>query len=174
MTSEFSLQSRNISFEKNEEIRITKRTVTFGYDVYQLRNIVGFSEGDVKTPNVIPGQVLWFSALAGLALTFIPGTSQIIGAIAVMTCFFGFLINVNRPNKYGLLLTLNSGDKHLFVTAKKAQVREVIMELYRFMEMDEEGVQVITVTDNSITIHGSLTGIAAAGNKKSNLSNEIR
>ena len=164
----------NITFEENKEIRITKRTVSFGSDVYQFRNIVGFSEGTVKMGNLIPYSVIVLVFVIGLVLSNISRSSQGIGILLILFSIGGIVINVMQQKKYGLLLTLNSGDKHLFITSDSINLKEVVTQLYNFMEADQEGMYVVTVNDNSIRINGNLTGVASAGNQQTNISANIR
>jgi hypothetical protein len=162
----------SITLKKNEAIQITKKTVSFGQDVYQFRNIVGFSEGEIELGNIIPIPLILSGFLFGLFLANFM-TDRTYGVAIAVISILGMIINIAQSRKYGLLLTLNSGDKHLFVTTDGRGLARVVGKLREFMETDSDGKYVVTVNDNSITVHGSLTGVAASGNKETNISTDI-
>lgn len=111
-------------------------------------------------------------------LTFFPASFaalyqkqiEIGAAFFILTAFFLWIAALSRKKKYGLILTLNSGDRHMFVTSDHKTLSEVIQQLYTFMESDKDGTYLYTINNNSIKIHGDMTGgVAATGNKSSTI-----
>ncbi|NJM46878.1 MAG: hypothetical protein HC860_12585 [Alkalinema sp. RU_4_3] len=156
----------------NEVITITDRTVRFGKTVYQTRNIASFSEGNVPIGQ-IPGSLLIVAFIGGILLSGYGSTTSIfssrsdtdvaslVGAGLIIMSILGFIWNIIKPTKYGLLLTLNSGDKKLFATSDRAGMKQVISTLYDFIEEDRNTTYQITVGYNQISgnlIQGNVSG----------------
>jgi len=165
--------SSNITVEKDKVIRITKRTVTFGNSVYQTRNISGFGDGEIKLGSILPFPILLAGFLIGLILANFPGT-KLIGFILLIGSIGILVYQVSREKQYGLLLTLNSGDKYLFTTTDKKGLGNVVGTLCEFIEKDAEGVYTVTVHDNSINVQGSVTGTVVTGKNPGNISTNIK
>lgn len=43
----------NVAYQRGQELKITKRTVSFRNNVYQFKNITGFSAGELGSINKI-------------------------------------------------------------------------------------------------------------------------
>jgi hypothetical protein len=111
--------NQSITLERNKVITITKRTVRFSYNVYQTHNITGFSEGEVDIGTIPWGIIIVFllgSLIAGMGNS---GVGGLLGLVAIG----GAVWNFSKPKHYGLLLTLNSGDKKLFTTKEKESLQ---------------------------------------------------
>jgi hypothetical protein len=62
----------NITLSQKEEIKITKKTISFGRDVYQFHNVVGFSDGEVDFGKIIPMSVVLIGIFVGFLVASFP------------------------------------------------------------------------------------------------------
>ena len=167
---------RDVNFNQNNDIRITKRTVSFSSHVYQLCNITGFSSGVVKTKPMIPWNMVGYGIIISIALfimnttlysnfshgKFTSITTVHVSYIMMLILSILIIVNIFRAKKYGLLVTLNSGNHHLFVTSAYSYVGDIVDTIYEFIESGQDGAYIVHVTDNSITIQGNATGVVAS------------
>lgn len=141
------VSSRTI-YSKLTTIYITKKIVKFGDVVYQFCNVSGFkiTGVDIINPLVTTGIfVLFFIGLV-LAFTDIKG----LGFLLMVTALYAM------PNiwlkKYGLEVSMNSGEKAVFTTNDIKGLKEVIAELSKFIESDNETENyVIDINDRNIS-----------------------
>jgi Ribosomal protein S8 len=142
------VSSRTI-YSKLTTIYITKKIVKFGDVVYQFCNVSGFkiTGVDIINPLVTTGIfVLFFIGLV-LAFTDIKG----LGFLLMVTALYAM------PNiwlkKYGLEVSMNSGEKAVFTTNDIKGLKEVITELSKFIESDNETENcVIDINDRNISL----------------------
>jgi hypothetical protein len=138
-------------------ILITKRTVRFTRNVYQTHNIAGFSEGEVDI-GTIPWIIIIIVLLIGLTVSaFNGGLGWFLNLLAIA----GAVWNFAKPKHYGLLLTLNSGDRKLFTTTDKPGLKKVVSVIYDFIETEKDATYEISVTNNSVTgnfVQGNVGG----------------
>ncbi|MEG4625590.1 hypothetical protein Q5691_15050 [Microcoleus sp. w1-18aA5] len=162
--------NQKITLEKNKAlITVTKRTVRFSYNVYQTHNITSFSEGEVEIPG-IPWGIIGICFVASIIIGIGNG-NHIIPIILSPALFFfslfGTVRNIIRPKNYGFLLTLNSGDKTLFVTNDKKKLKEVIIGIYDFIENEKNNVHYeISIKNSEVKgnlIQGNVGGNALFG-----------
>lgn len=147
----------------NTQIKITKKTVRFGSEVYQFRNVTGFGLSPVKNENLFPIQFILGLFVVGLFCANIPEW-RLWGIIFVLAAIGGFYANTAQPKKYGLKLYLNSGSPSpVFITSDMEGLGNVVSELYQFMESNAEGTYIINAEDRSIQIAGSVGGSVTAG-----------
>jgi uncharacterized membrane protein len=136
----------SITLERNKVITITKRTVRFSKNVYQTCNITGLSEGEVDV-----GTIPWIIIIGAFGLSPIVGfSSGAVGSLFVLAAISGVVWNFVKPKHYGLLLTLNSGDKKLFVTTDTVNLQRVIEEIANFIESDKGEVYQISINNSQI------------------------
>ncbi|WP_341732934.1 30S ribosomal protein S8 [Microcoleus sp. EPA2] len=141
------VSSRTI-YSKLTTIYITKKIVKFGDVVYQFCNVSGFkiTGVDIINPLVTTGIfVLFFIGLV-LAFTDIKG----LGFLLMVTALYAM------PNiwlkKYGLEVSMNSGEKAVFTTNDIKGLKAVIAELSKFIESENETENcVIDINDRNIT-----------------------
>jgi hypothetical protein len=149
--------NQSITLEKNKVILITKRTVRFARNVYQTHNISGFSEGEVDI-----GTIPWTTIIVVLLIGLIAvGANGGLGSLLILLAIAGAVWNFVKPKHYGLLLTLNSGDKKLFITTDKAGLKKVISVIYDFIETEKDATYEISVTNNNVTgnfVQGNVGG----------------
>jgi len=151
--------NQSITLERDQVITITKRTVRFSKTVYQTHNITGFSEGSVDI-GTIPWSIIvivfFASLIAGIGNSALGG---LLGLIAIG----GVVWNLQKPKYYGLLLTLNSGDKTLFVTDKPEKLKQIILGIYDFIEQEKNNVYYEICIRNS-EVKGNLIQGNVGGN----------
>jgi hypothetical protein len=159
---------------RNTTIEITNRTVRFGSDVYQFRNVTGFGLAPVKNENLYPIQVILGLFVIGLFCANIPDSSwRILGMILILLAIWGFSANTSQPKKYGLKLYLNSGSPSpVFITSDMEGLENVVSVLYKFMESNEEGTYIIHAQDRSIRIEGNFEGNFIGGDASGPVSNK--
>ncbi|WP_414586994.1 DUF6232 family protein [Scytonema sp. PCC 10023] len=119
-------------------IEITKKTVRFGSNIYQFRNITGFGLAEAKNGNVVPIKLILIGFAVGLFLANIPDF-RFWGIFIALAAIVGIIVNSSQPKRYGLQLELNSGRKRVFITRDLEGVKKVVSVLYNFMESDQEG-----------------------------------
>lgn len=155
--------NQSISLERNKVITITKRTVRFsGANVYQTHNITGFSEGEVEI-GTIPWGIIVILLLVGSIVGL--GNSGI-GLALSSAAIGGAIWNFSKPKHYGLLLTLNSGDKKLFTTTDKANLKVAIGAIYEFIEKEKDATYQISIENSHVRgnlIQGDIGGNALFG-----------
>jgi hypothetical protein len=172
-------------YQRGKELKVTRNSVSFEDNFYQLCNITGFSAGRVKRRPVVPcwwiiigfivgitlidiNTHISYFRLAGMVMPY--GTKQI-GFGIVFLSILGIMMNLIQETLYGLILTLNSGDKHLFITTDRASVTSVVDQLNTFIELKKDGIYMVNITSNSVRVKGNMTGVAAVGNKDSTINN---
>lgn len=157
---------------RNATIEITHRTVRFGSDVYQFRNVTGFGLAPVKNENLFPIQFILGVFVIGLFCANIPDL-RMWGIILVLVAIGGFYANTSQPKKYGLKLYLNSGSPSpVFITSDMPGLEKVVSVLYKFMESNEEGTYIIHAQDRSIRIEGNFEGNFIGGDASGPVSNK--
>jgi Family of unknown function (DUF6232) len=149
--------NQNITLERNKVITLTKRTIRFSKNVYQTHNITGFSEGEVDM-----GTIPWGIIVALLLIGSIIGIGNNgIGLVLSLAAIGGVIWNLSKPKHYGLLLTLNSGDKKLFTTTQTEKLKEIIAQIYEFIESEKEATYQISISNSEVSgnfIQGSVGG----------------
>jgi hypothetical protein len=139
-------RNQSITLERNKVITLTKRTVRFSKNVYQTHNIAGFGEGEVDI-GTIPWIIIIVVFIVGL-IFFRFNLEK--GLLVTFIGIFGALWNCTKPKHYGFLLTLNSGDKKLFVTADQEGLKRVIEVIYDFIETEKEATYQISVNNSKV------------------------
>lgn len=150
--------NQNITLERNKVITITKRTVRFSSNVYQTRNITGFSEGEVDIGTIPWGIII----LVFLVSPIIGLANSTVGGFLLLATIAGAVWNFVKPKHYGLLLTLNSGDKKLFITTNKPKLREVLEGILSLIESEKDRAYEISI--NNSEVNGNFIQGDARGN----------
>lgn len=161
MSSPFG--SQDITLEKNKVITVTKRTVRFAKNVYQTHNIAGFGEGEVEI-----GAIPWIFIIVVFTLGLILISFNLrLGWLLLLAGIAGGVWNFAKPKHYGFLLTLNSGDKKLFVTTDQAGLKQVISVIYEFIETERDTTYQISINNSQVKgnfIQGSAGDISFESN----------
>ncbi|MCF3606766.1 DUF6232 family protein [Planktothrix agardhii 1033] len=147
MAASNSFGDKSISIQKEKVITVTRKTIRFGKSVYQTHNITGFSEGELKL-----GQIPWsFIIILFIIGLIVFSFNKAVGIIITMIASAAIYYNFTNSKHYGLLLTLNSGDKQLFVTSDTSGLKQVISDIYDFIEKEKDVAYQISVNNGSIT-----------------------
>jgi hypothetical protein len=158
--SPFGGSNQSITLEWNKVITISKKTVRFSKNVYQTHNIAAFGEGYVDI-GTIPWGIIIVVAILGLIMaSFARGE----GWLLVLAAIGGATWNFVKPKHYGFLITLNSGDKKLFITTDKEGIQKVISVIYDLIEAKKEATYEISINHSQIKgnfIQGYLGGDAS-------------
>lgn len=147
---------QGITLVKNKVITMTKRTIRFSHNVYLFHNLEGFSEEEVEIAT-IPFWIITTLFMIGVIISSYNLTS---GWILTMFSISGMIWNFSKPKYYGLLLTLNSGNKFLFITSDKTGTKNVISVIYEFFETEKEedlAIQ-ISISNSTISINSIYRG----------------
>jgi hypothetical protein len=158
MTSSPSF-GQNINVEKNRVITVTKRTVRFEKNVYQTKNVSSFSEG-----NIVVSGLPWLLLIVLIILGLIGASFSWIGWMLMLAGGAGVFWNLSKPKNYGLLLSLNSGDKSLFVSSDTEGLKKVISVIYDLIESETEATYQVNITNSKVD------GNFIAGNNAGNMS----
>jgi hypothetical protein len=164
MSSSSSGFGQSVNVERNQVITVTKRTVRFSKNVYQTNNIASFSEGNV-TVSGLPWMLLIILIVIGLVFSALNG----IGWVLMLAGIAGVVWNLSKPKNYGLLLSLNSGDKSLFVSSDTEGLKKVISVIYDLIEKESEATYQVNISNSKIEggfIQGSNAGNVMAASVK--------
>lgn len=138
--------NQSITLEHNKVITLSKRTVRFSKDVYQTHNIAGFADGEVDI-----GTIHWIIVIVVLiAGLLVNAFNSGVGWLLILAGIGCVVWNFAKPKHYGFLMTLNSGDRKLFVTRDREGLKRVIEEIYDIIETEKEVTYRITVKDSNI------------------------
>jgi hypothetical protein len=168
--------SRSKVIEAPKVIRISKRIVQFGSEIYQFHNVTGF--GFSKIPDKRNFSLIYFAFFSLLIGFFIKDLRTTPLGISIILSSFLLLMISLFPSAYVFKIYLNSGDSMSFFTRDRVGIKRVVYELRQFMQSDKEGNYEIRITSHSINIHqkGSFgLGVAIneitdfVGNKMNNL-----
>ena len=163
--------NQNVTLEKNKIpklITVTKKTVRFSYNVYQTHNITSFTEGEIEIPG-IPWKIIGIFLIAFIVIGINNGNNPILillGYVLFAAIIGGIFRNLTKPKHYGLLLTLNSGDKTLFTTQKKESLKQVIGVIYDFIESEKKATYQISISNSEVSgnfIQGNVDGNTVFG-----------
>ncbi len=144
-------------------IEFSKRTVKFGDSLYQLRNVTGFEVGKIPKDK-FPTLLVLIMLIAGFPLLAV-GIGIVLIGIAIWLIFSHF----NQAQKYGLILSLNSGEAIYFISRDKNFLGEIVSALYELMEGDIDGVTInfqdhsVVMQDRYVKIDAPVTGVLSIG-----------
>jgi Family of unknown function (DUF6232) len=155
------LGSRNVSLESNSVITVTRRTVRFAKNVFQTHNISSFSDGEVEI-----GRIPWAMAIIPLILWLLIGLADmrqwfVLAWLLFFTGITCLVWNVAKPKHYGLLISLNSGEKKLFITSDTKGLKKTITVIYDLLETESESTYQINI--NSSNIQGNFIAGSNSG-----------
>jgi len=145
------VSSRTI-YSKLTTIYITKKIIKFGDVVYQFCNVTGFKITEVNVINTPAG--ISFLLFIGFVLAF---TNKFLGLFLLTnTLLLIVMLNI-LLRKYGLEVSMNSGEKAVFTTNDLKGLKTVIAELSKFIESENERENcVIDINARKITFARSI------------------
>ncbi|MEZ2228024.1 30S ribosomal protein S8 [Microcoleus sp.] len=142
------VSSRTI-YSKLTTIYITKKIVKFGDVIYQFCNVSGFKITGVDVINPLVNIGIFFLCGVGLSLIFI---NIKLGLLFMLPSLFVMIMPKIWLKKYGLEVSMNSGEKAVFTTNDIKGLKAVIAELSKFIESENETENcVIDINDRNIT-----------------------
>jgi hypothetical protein len=141
---------QNTSVELSQLITVTNRTVSFSNTVCQTKNIASFSEGDVAILELPWTPITLVTLLGFIMVSTSFGNSKGIGVVMVLLGVVGIIWNLSKPKHYGLLLSLNSGDKKLFISSDTKGLKNIISVIYDLIETDSEATYQVNISNSKI------------------------
>lgn len=142
--------------ENPKIIEFSSKTVRFGDSLYQLRNVTGFEVGQIPK-NKLP--LLWIIGLFAVGLAFL---IAVVGIIPIGIAIWLIYSHVNQVQKYGFILSLNSGETTYFISSDKNFLGKIVSGLYRLMEGDIESI-VVNFQDRTVNVYGKVEGVLSSG-----------
>lgn len=143
----------------NSTIYITKKSLQFGQQVYQLHNVTGFAASEISKI-LIPIKVLLALFVVGLLIGSFG--NQVVGYLMVGGSILGIVYNVLQPKQYGLAIYLNSGQVKFFTTTDKNSLTKLIASIYEYINSDK---QLEPLVYNFV--HGNVNGNFIGGHASS-------
>lgn len=128
------VSSRTI-YSKLTTIYITKKLIKFGDVVYQFCNVTGLKITEVNVINTPADGKYFIFFLLGCFFNFI--NINFGGAFLFTITVVIVMLNI-LPKKYGLEVSMNSGEKAVFTTNDLKGLKTVIAELSKFIESENE------------------------------------
>ncbi len=131
-------------------ISITKRTVRFGSDVYQFKNVTGFGlfiESSTRIPKIILNLATLFTAISLIGgMTAQTSGVLVVGLFSLILTIVLYSINNNPAKIYGLKLYLPANESKIFISQDDQGIRNIIANLYEFMETEDDINKIATIT----------------------------
>ncbi len=150
--------NQSITIDRSKLITVTNKTVRFESSVYQTHNIASFTEGEVEIGG-LPWIFLVLLTIIGLiSISF----NAFLGWMLFLAGMAGIVYNLSKPKHRGLLITLNSGDKRLFV-AQEEGLAKVVDEIYTLIEKESNASYKISIANSQIQgnfVQGNIGGDA--------------
>jgi Family of unknown function (DUF6232) len=131
-------------------IEVTKKTVRFGSDVFQFRNVAGFGTAQIQNQNIVPILVIVGFLLFGLTLLNFGNSGW--GWLLILAAIGGIVANFSQPERWGLKLYINSGDRIIFITKDIEGVKDIVTKLYEFMESESEDSYIVNIDQRHASI----------------------
>jgi energy-coupling factor transporter transmembrane protein EcfT len=147
--NDFLSKNNETTEAKADVLYVTNKSIRFGDDVYQFRNVTGFGIGKVQRKLVPLTLIIFIFFLSFLA--FFP-QQYWLGIILFLLAIGLIVRNVFAPNRYGLKIYLNSGDSQIFITTDTPWIKRAVTTLYDFIENATEGNYM------NIQVGGDITG----------------
>jgi hypothetical protein len=173
MLSKFLSEDASDNNEINTSIiKIRGRTLIFVNSIYQISNISGLRLLNLSRVQPFPRYLVWLIIIA-LALLFVfPGNIKIFGV--VMLAYAGWQFYQYEQNKlrvrYGLKISLNSGEKPIITNSDAEFLKEMMLVLYNIINNDEPRAVTFNldqrqiVEDKSINIDSMFGSNFVSGN----------
>ena len=119
-------------------IKIRGKTLIFLNSIYQISNISSLRLLDLSTVRPFP-KYLVSLIIIGLIFLIVPGNIKIFGFL--MVAYGAWQLYEYQQNKhrirYGLKISLNSGEKPIITNSDAEFLKEIMLILYNIMNSDE-------------------------------------
>jgi hypothetical protein len=140
MLSQFLSEDSSDSNEINTSIiKVRGRTLIFVNSIYQISNIAGLRLLNLSRVQPFPKYLVWL-IIIGLALLFVfPNNVKIFGGVMLAYAvwqFYRYEQNKLRI-RYGLKISLNSGEKPIITHSDAEFLKEIMLVLHNIMNDDE-------------------------------------
>ena len=137
------------SFETAAVIEITKNTIKFGSSVYQSRNLTGVTVSSTPKQKFLLylGLILIVTGFLSFAL------AAVLGCFLLALAIFLLFAHFNQSQLHGLRFFLNSGQEILFLNNNKSFMIEIVEDIYRFIETENDLAMVIDQSTSTITYY---------------------
>jgi len=171
--SKFLSEGMSDSNEINTSIiKIRGRTLIFVNSIYQISNISGLRLLNLSSVQPFPRYLVWLTII-GLTLLFVfPGNVKIFGLVAI--AYAGWQFYQYQRNKlrirYGLKISLNSGEKPIITNSNAEFLKEMMLVLFNIMNDDKPRAvtfnldQRKVIEDKSINIDSMVGSNLVSGN----------
>jgi hypothetical protein len=121
---------------KTSLLKIIHNTVIFDNTVFQIKNICAVELADMTTTYKIPiPKWYWFLLILGIILCFVYG----IGIFLLIYVGWLFSRNSKREGKserYGLRISMNSGETVILTSSNKGFILRIIVTLYNVINSE--------------------------------------
>ncbi|TRU52073.1 MAG: hypothetical protein EWV91_04330 [Microcystis aeruginosa Ma_QC_Ca_00000000_S207] len=173
MLSKFFSEDESNDNEINTSIiKIRGRTLIFVNSIYQISNIASLRLLNLSRVQPFPKYLVWL-IIIGLALLFVfPGNIKIFGVVVL--AYAGWQFYQYERNKlrvrYGLKISLNSGEKPIITNSDAEFLKQMMLVLYNIMNNDEPRAVTFNldqrqiVEDKSINIDSMFGSSFVSGN----------
>jgi hypothetical protein len=155
---------------KTDQLKVRGNTLIFQNSIYQISNISSISVLNLSTEKAMPGYIV-IVLIVGIILLFAPEVLKLVGIAAIAIA--GYLIYQHYQNKvdekYGLSMTLNSGEFSVFLGRDESFLKQVAITLHNIMNekniedsinfnFDQRQIVDINNATGSTIVTGSVSG----------------
>jgi hypothetical protein len=120
-------------------IKIRGKTLILLNSIYQIPNISSLNLINLSSTKQFPKYLVWLIVIGLIFLFVLPGNIKIFGIVCL--AYSGWQFYQYQQNKlrirYGLQITLNSGEKPIIVNNNSDSLKEIMLILYNIMNSDE-------------------------------------
>jgi hypothetical protein len=173
MLNQFFSEGTSESNEINTSIiKIRGKTLIFVNSIYQLSNISSLRLLNLSTTQAFPKYIIWLIVLGVPLIIFTPTNMKIFGIVMVAYAawqFYRYQKNKFRI-RYGLKISLNSGETPIIVYSDRDFLQKIMLVLYNIMNSNEVGAFTFNLDqrqiseDKSINIGNMHGSTLVAGN----------
>lgn len=157
-------------------LTIDKHAIRFGNHLYLTRNLCHFGPGKIPTFR-IPWILIGCSLVPSMITLMAAGIDHVntslwfFASILLATpASIGTWFNLTRSQKYGLLVSMSSGEKRLFPTSDSSGIEEALKITLQVLQTSYEDLSAkITVNNNRVAYQLENSGVINTGQNLGNL-----
>jgi hypothetical protein len=156
-------------------IKIRGKTLIFINSIYQISNISSLRLLNLSTVQPFPKNLVWFVVCGFAGLYFLPLNLKVFGLISIAYAVWKFYEyqNTKFRRKYGLKISLNSGEKPIILNSDAQFLKEIMVVLYNIMNSEEPKSITFNLEDKSVKIDRMLGGNFVGGNVTGDVVNNV-